>query len=151
MRKVASGFSPVIAVDRREAKPLHRQIYDAFRENIIGRHLRAGQAVPSTRTLCGELGVSRIPVLNAYAQLLAEGYFESRAGAGTFISRSLPEQIFARARVAGAAAKSAAPQAHQRGFRRVSRRSAGLPRFKNAPWIFGRGAFSVGQLALENF
>ncbi len=40
-----------------------------------------------------ELGVSRIPVLNAYAQLLAEGYFESRKGAGTFVSESLPESL----------------------------------------------------------
>ncbi len=52
-----------------------------------------GQRVPSSRTLSVELGISRIPVLNAYAQLLAEGYFESRKGAGTFVSESLPESL----------------------------------------------------------
>src|SRR6202012_4440346 len=91
MKRVASGVPPVIAVNRRATKPLHRQIYDAFRTNIIRRNLRAGQAVPSTRTLAVELSVSRIPVLNAYAQLLAEGYFESRAGSGTVISEALPD------------------------------------------------------------
>jgi GntR family transcriptional regulator/MocR family aminotransferase len=145
MKRIASGVSPVIAVNRRAAKPLHRQIYDAFRTNIIRRNLRAGQAVPSTRTLAIELSVSRIPVLNAYAQLLAEGYFESRAGAGTFVSSLLPGQLFECAQT-GAAAKSALA-----GSRRASQRSAMLPRFKNAPWIYGRGAFGIGQMSLEYF
>lgn len=145
MRKVASGFSPVIAVDRRSAKPLYRQIYDGYRASIVRRNLGAGQAVPSTRTLAVELGVSRIPVLNAYAQLLAEGYFESRAGAGTFVSSSLPEQIPARAQT-----NLTVPKARN-GSRSISRRSALLPRFKGVPWLYGRGAFSVGQLALEHF
>ena len=35
MKKVSSGLSPVIAVDRKEAKPLHKQIYDAFRAMIV--------------------------------------------------------------------------------------------------------------------
>ena len=36
--------------------------------------------------LADDLGMSRIPVLGAYAQLLAEGYIESRSGAGTFVT-----------------------------------------------------------------
>src|SRR6266700_7896970 len=80
---------PLISVDRRARKPLHQQIYDSFRHRIIQRELRAGELVPSSRRLARELHVSRLPVLNAYAQLLAEGYFESRVGAGTFIATSL--------------------------------------------------------------
>ena len=91
--KVASAFSPIISVDRKASKPLHRQIYDAYRAAIVGRNLRAGQQIPSTRSLASELGISRISVLNAHAQLLAEGYFESRLGAGTFVSSSLPYQL----------------------------------------------------------
>ena len=73
MRKVASGFSPLIVIDRRERKPLHRQIYEGYRKAILRCSLGAGQQVPSSRQLASELGISRIPVLNAYAQLLAEG------------------------------------------------------------------------------
>src|SRR6202012_3016301 len=145
MKRVASGVPPVIAVNRRATKPLHRQIYEAFRTNIIRRNLRAGQAVPSTRTLAVELSVSRIPVLNAYAQLLAEGYFEIRAGAGTFVSSLLPEQLLACARTE-APVKSAST-----GSRKTSRRSATLPPFKRMPWIYGRGAFAIGQMSLEYF
>ena len=40
--------------------------------------------------LAAELGISRIPVLQAFEQLLAEGYFESRRGAGTFVAGVAP-------------------------------------------------------------
>src|ERR1700692_1592703 len=93
MKRVASGILPVIAVDRKGPKPLHRQVYDGYRTAIVEGSLRPGERVPSTRVLAIELGVSRFPVLNAYAQLLAEGYFESRVGAGTVISTSIPDQI----------------------------------------------------------
>src|SRR5439155_6219597 len=83
------GVPNVISVDRRAAKPLYQQIYDSFRTRIIDGQLRPAQLVPSSRELARELRVSRLPVLNAYAQLIAEGYFESRAGAGTFVVSSL--------------------------------------------------------------
>jgi len=138
--------SPVIAVDRRAQRPLHRQIYDGFREGILRRRLRPGQQVPSSRALASELGLSRIPILSAYSQLLAEGYLESRSGAGTFVSTSLPEQLLSiEYRGNGASSKSTS------GPRRLSNRSAILPRFNPAPWLFGWGAFAVSQLALDHF
>jgi GntR family transcriptional regulator / MocR family aminotransferase len=145
VKKVASGLLPVISVNRKLPKPLHRQIYDSYREAIVQRHLRAGQQIPSTRALATELAISRIPVLNAYAQLLAEGYFESRTGSGTFVSGSLPDQMTS---CENGGATSAGVR---KGSRSVSRRSALLPRFKPAPWLYGSGAFSVGQLALDHF
>src|ERR1051326_4995804 len=92
------GIVALISVDRRVRKPLHQQIYDSFRHRIIQRELRAGELVPSSRSLARELRVSRLPVLNAYAQLLAEGYFESRVGTGTFVATSLPEETAAQRR-----------------------------------------------------
>ncbi len=146
MLRVAGTLSPVIAVDRRATKPLHKQIYDGFREGILERRLRPGQQVPSTRALASELGLSRIPILSAYSQLLAEGYFESRSGSGTFVSTSLPEQLTScEYHGNGVSAKT------RSGPRLVSTRSAVLPRFKPAPWLFGWGAFSIGQLALDHF
>jgi len=83
MKHVASGIVPAVAVDRTAVQPLYRQLYEGFREAIVDGRLRAGQRVPSTRILAAELQISRLPVLNAFDQLLAEGYFESRVGAGT--------------------------------------------------------------------
>jgi len=95
--------------------------------------------------LASEIGVSRFPVLNAYAQLLAEGYFESRVGAGTIISGSLPDQLTSNAPI------SATQAAARSGPRRASRRSSILPRCKRAPWLQGWGAFTVGQVAFDQF
>src|SRR5262245_32810549 len=90
MRSAAPGILPVIALDRSAAKPLYLQICDAYREAIADGRLRASQRLPSTRTLAAALEVSRIVVLGAFGQLLAEGYFETRRGAGTYVSSTLP-------------------------------------------------------------
>jgi GntR family transcriptional regulator / MocR family aminotransferase len=145
MKKAPTGISPIIAIDRKASKPLHRQVYDAYRTAIVDRSVRAGQRVPSTRTLALELGISRIPILTAYAQLGGEGYFESRIGAGTVVSRSLPDQVpFPEAR--GAQSTKV-----QTGSRRLSKRCANFSPFENVPWRRGWGAFGVSQVAFGHF
>ena len=86
MRKAAPGIVPFVTLDRRSATPLYRQIYEGFRDAILERRLRPGQRIPSTRALASELGVSRLPLLNAFEQLVAEGYFIGRTGSGTFVA-----------------------------------------------------------------
>ena len=145
MKKVSSAVLPVIAIDRRAPKPLHRQIYDGYRTAIVEGSLRPGQRVPSTRVLASELGTSRIPILNAYAQLLAEGYFESRVGAGTVISPSLPDQVTLEE------PRKAAPAEKGVGLRRLAKRASLPEGAGNVPWRRGAGAFSVSQIAFEHF
>ncbi|MFP5229122.1 MAG: GntR family transcriptional regulator [Acidobacteriota bacterium] len=79
-----------IAIDRNSAVPLHKQVCEVYRAAIFRGDLTPGQRIPSSRDLASALCVSRFPVLQAYEQLVAEGYFESRVGAGTFIARFLP-------------------------------------------------------------
>jgi GntR family transcriptional regulator/MocR family aminotransferase len=145
MKRVASGILPIIAVDRKAAKALHRQIYDAYRTAIVGGSLGPGQRIPSTRLLASEIGVSRFPVLNAYAQLLAEGYFESRVGAGTVVSGSLPDPAASRPLM-----RTRLP-AKRSGPRTVSRFTSALPRLRRDPWQQGWGAFGMGQVATDQF
>ena len=145
MRKVSSAINPIIAVDRKAPGPLYRQIYDGYRAAIMSGALHPGQRVPSTRGLASELGISRISVLSAYAQLLAEGYFQTRVGAGTAVSRSLPDQavspearsvrVATPPRIPGSLAKHA-PLSYP---------------ISNAPWRRGWGAFGVGQVAFDQF
>lgn len=145
MRKAPSGFSPVIALERSRNRPLHKQVYEAFCAAIVRRNLRAGQRVPSSRALAAELRISRIPVLNAYAQLLAEGYFEARTGSGTFVSNSLPDQWMSPEQGPPVSSKASS------GRPLVSTRATLLPSYKTAPWADKWGAFIVGQLAFESF
>src|SRR5438132_11605053 len=132
------GISNLITIDRRASKPLYQQIYDSFRSRIIRGELRAGDLVPSSRELARESRISRLPVLTAYAQLLAEGYFESRVGAGTFISTSLPAQQGGRS-LGPAAART------DNMSRRISSRAAAMPPYERPVWAGSLGPFQIGQ------
>jgi GntR family transcriptional regulator / MocR family aminotransferase len=139
--KVSAAIPPVIPIDRKAGLSLPRQIYDGFRAAILRGDLRHGQKIPSSRELAAELRISRFPVLEAYAQLLAEGYFESRIGSGTSISRSLPDRQVQTKHAAEIAADS----------RQSARRAPLLPHFDRFPWRNGLGAFGVHQPALDQF
>jgi GntR family transcriptional regulator / MocR family aminotransferase len=145
MAKRSSAFTPVITMDRSSTQPLHAQVYRALRDAIARGDLRAGQRVPSSRAMSTELDVSRITVLGAYAQLLAEGYFQTRKGAGTFVSRSLPEHLTQVKRPATGRAQSAS------GPRPVARRALLCPVEPQAKWHAGLGAFAVHQPAFDEF
>ncbi|MFN8454981.1 MAG: winged helix-turn-helix domain-containing protein [Anaerolineae bacterium] len=73
--------------------PLYQQLYAHLQTAILSRQLPGGLKLPSTRALADELGLSRNTILNAYEQLMAEGYLESVAGSGTFVSRVLPDLL----------------------------------------------------------
>jgi GntR family transcriptional regulator/MocR family aminotransferase len=63
-----------------------RQIYDRIRLSIANGKLRAGDRLPSTRTLADEFNVARGTVESAYSLLVAEGLLVGRGRRGTFVS-----------------------------------------------------------------
>ncbi len=85
-----TNLSPVselaIDLDRDGVDALHRQIEVSIRERIRSGALPGGIALPPTRALAVELGVARGVVVEAYAQLVAEGYLTSRSGGYTQVS-----------------------------------------------------------------
>ena len=76
---------------------------------------RAGAAMPSTRALSAQLGVSRGVVVEAYAQLVAEGYLSARQGAATTVAarrhRALACEPAGRGNRGGPPGRRAAPAA----------------------------------------
>lgn len=80
-------------LDRSLTTPLHRQLYEQWREGILTGRFSAGERVPSTRELATSLGVSRGTVSEAWDQLIAEGYLETTQGSGTFVCRELPDRL----------------------------------------------------------
>ncbi len=79
--------------DRDSAVPLYRQIYEAVRRAILIGEFAAPMRLPATRLLAEQLGVARMTVVNAYEQLLAEGYVEGKGGSGTYVAAMLPEEL----------------------------------------------------------
>ena len=76
----------VVELDRTGGDALHRQIEASIRERIRSGSLPAGITLPPTRALAAELGVSRGVAVEAYAQLVAEGYLTSRSGGYTQVA-----------------------------------------------------------------
>src|SRR5690242_7388672 len=62
---------------------------EMLRTAVRDGRLAAGTRLPATRTLAADLGLARGTVVEAFAQLVAEGYLEARHGAGTWV-RGLP-------------------------------------------------------------
>jgi GntR family transcriptional regulator / MocR family aminotransferase len=68
---------------------MHVQIERALREAARSGRLVPGAPLPSSRTLARDLGISRGVVVEAYQQLVAEGFLETRPASGTVIARGV--------------------------------------------------------------
>jgi GntR family transcriptional regulator/MocR family aminotransferase len=84
---VSGSLDLLIGLDRTRG-PLRAQLEDQLRDAVRGGRLGPGAALPSSRALARELGVSRGVVVEAYAQLAAEGYLVARQGAPTRVSEA---------------------------------------------------------------
>ncbi|MGL5239890.1 MAG: PLP-dependent aminotransferase family protein [Kluyvera ascorbata] len=69
--------------------PRYQQIARQLKAAIEQGELSAGRRLPSSRLYAQELGVSRVTVENAYAELVAQGWLERRGQAGTYVSHHL--------------------------------------------------------------
>jgi GntR family transcriptional regulator/MocR family aminotransferase len=83
---VTGSLDVLVRLDR--GPRLRAQVEDQLRDAIRGGRLGPGAALPSSRALARELGVSRGVVVEAYAQLAAEGYLVARQGAPTRVSEA---------------------------------------------------------------
>jgi len=78
---------------QRDAKEMWRWLRDELRHAILSGRLKRGSRLPSTRELARQYTCSRGVVVMAFEHLQDEGYLETRKGAGTFIARTLPEDL----------------------------------------------------------
>lgn len=78
-----------LALEAGSVVPLSRQIYERVKTLILRGDLQAEDKLPSSRALGKTLNVARNTVLEAYEQLLAEGYLEARRGSGTAVAKGI--------------------------------------------------------------
>ncbi|WP_306317865.1 MULTISPECIES: PLP-dependent aminotransferase family protein [unclassified Streptomyces] len=79
-----------VQVDRASVVPLTAQLQNGIKDMIEDRVLHPGARLPSSRQLALDLGLSRSVVVEAYEQLIAEGYLDAVRGSGTHVTRQLP-------------------------------------------------------------
>ena len=77
--------------------PIYEQLMEQIKSDIIQSVLSEGEALPSVRTLAGELRISALTVKKAYDKLEEEGFVTSVHGKGTYVSAS-DKQLAAEAR-----------------------------------------------------
>ena len=79
----------LVELKRDASVPLHQQLESGIRDRIRRGLLRSDTVLPSTRALATDLGLSRGVVVEAYQQLVAEGYLVSRSGGYTQVAPGL--------------------------------------------------------------
>jgi len=128
---------------------LYRWLYEELRSAILAGHLRSGARLPATRDLAAQYRLSRPTVVTAFEQLRAEGYVEGRVGSGTYVSKTLPDELLHAPR-ATARAKVRRRQVRLSGYaRRLQLARAGTlaPTLEYRP----ARAFRANQPALDQF
>ncbi|WP_031528011.1 MocR-like pyridoxine biosynthesis transcription factor PdxR [Dyadobacter crusticola] len=85
------ALSSLIILDRTGKSPLYLQIASQLTALIRSGTLQPGHRLLSSRKLALLLNVHRRTIVQAYDELLAQGWLESQTGNGTFVASSLPE------------------------------------------------------------
>ncbi|MGE7841786.1 GntR family transcriptional regulator [Lysinibacillus sp. NPDC093712] len=67
-------------------KPIYEQITVQLKEAILANKLHAGDALPSIRALAKDLKISVMTTKRAYADLERDGFIETVAGKGSFVT-----------------------------------------------------------------
>jgi len=89
-RRLVMSFE-MVRLDRGSSEPLYQQLYRQIREELeSGSFDSSASRVPSSRALAATLGISRPTVNQAFSQLLAEGYLQTRKRSGIFVADHLP-------------------------------------------------------------
>ncbi len=73
-------------INNHASKPIYGQITDQIKALIMSGELQAGEAIPSIRAMAKSLHISVLTVQKAYDKLQADGFIETTAGKGCFVS-----------------------------------------------------------------
>jgi GntR family transcriptional regulator/MocR family aminotransferase len=89
--RTSSATELLVTLRRDDPLPLHHQLEQELRGAIRSGRLAPESALPSTRALAEQLGLSRGVVVEAYEQLVAEGYLTSQPGGATKVCAKVTE------------------------------------------------------------
>ena len=68
--------------------PIYEQLMEQIKSDILNSSLKEGEALPSVRSLAGELRISALTVKKAYDKLEEEGFVTTIHGKGTYVTAS---------------------------------------------------------------
>ena len=68
--------------------PIYEQLMEQIKSEIMNSSLKENDALPSVRTLAGELRISALTVKKAYDKLEEDGFVTTVHGKGTYVTAS---------------------------------------------------------------
>ena len=89
-------WKSVLSVENNPKRPKYLQIADQVIKEITSGRLHPAQKVPGSRKMAELLGLNRKTVIQAYEELMAQGWLEIRSSSGTYISEKLPLPSYIR-------------------------------------------------------
>lgn len=75
-----------IIISNSSGVPIYEQIKEQIKVKILSNELKAGELLPSIRTLARDLRCSVITTKNAYEELVNEGYVKSIPSKGFYVA-----------------------------------------------------------------
>lgn len=88
-KKQTTSFELLLDLESRPETTRGRRLQGALRHAVRSGRLPGGAPLPSTRALAADLAVSRSMVVEAYDQLVAEGYLVAVGGSGTRVAEGV--------------------------------------------------------------
>lgn len=82
-----------IVISNAVNQPIYEQIYTQIKNSIIAGELKAGDMLPSIRSLAKDLRISVITTKRAYDELEKDGYIDTVAAKGCYVAEKNLELI----------------------------------------------------------
>ncbi len=82
-----------IIISNSSNTPIYEQVKEQIKNKIISNELKAGELLPSIRSLAKDLRISVITTKSAYEELEKEGYVETIPSKGTYVANKKIELI----------------------------------------------------------
>lgn len=82
-----------IIISNSSGEPIYQQISSQIKKLILDGTLKAGDSLPSMRTLAQQMRISVITTKRAYEELERDGFIESYTGKGSFVKGQNSELI----------------------------------------------------------
>lgn len=83
-------------IDRKDRRSLQMQLTTSIVSTLLEMRARPGTRLPSTRSLAGHLGISRLTVTLVYQDLVAQGYLDTAPRSGFMVSQRVPHRRIGR-------------------------------------------------------
>ncbi|MDR3122383.1 MAG: GntR family transcriptional regulator [Treponema sp.] len=90
-----SGTNPAanieFSLDQANGSPVYRQIIRQIEHGVLSGRLKAGDKLPTIRSLAVALKINPNTIAKAYGELEIRGILTTQVGSGTYISGKKPE------------------------------------------------------------